>query len=464
VLSIAAASVAARLWLLVQRPLWFDEIFTVWAACLPIESLLSVLRNDSGPPLFYVLEKPFVLAAERLFHSDAAARLLPFLAILGIFAGVRALPSSGPRRRFVLLAAASPLLLLYSAEARAYGLLALLVFALFLLAAVSRETPAALAAIAVLSAAALYTHYLAVFAVGAIVLVAAAEKRWRPALAAVAGSLTFLFWVPVLKSQPPAAMAWMEERSADVVLGFFSALGGAGRVPPPLGPLLPAPLVVLGAVLFVLLAIGLALRWREEPAVRRAAAFLVLFFGAALFASRAGPVAFAGRTEMAVLPVWIWAIALGGERSRLVRLAGVASFAVAGISFALLLAPRTESYPSRVLDALVANGRREDVLFAGAHFYLPARLAAERGRLPMAVHAFPAEQAAHPGWTAGARPTRDDLAAVEAALERVPPRGRIFFLVPPSYARVLGPLVSGRGVRRRLAGSEEMLFFSWSRN
>ena len=454
---------AARLHLLVDRPLWFDEIFTVWAARLPIEALLSVLRSDSGPPLFYVLEKPFVLAGERLFHSDVVARVLPFVAILGIFAGALALPSPAARRRFVLLAAASPLLLLYSAEARAYGLLALLVFALFLLAAVARETPAALAGTALLSAATLYTHYLAIFAVASIVLVAAADKRKRSAMAAVAGGLTFLFWVPVLRDQPPAAVAWMQERSGDVVLGFLSALGGAGRVPAPLGPPLPAPLVVLGAVLFVLLAVGLALLWREEPAARRAAAFLVLFFGAALLASRGGPVAFAGRTEMAVLPVWIWAIALAGDRSRLVRLAGAASFAVAGISCVLLLAPRTESYPARVLDALVANGRREDVLFAGAHFYLPARLAAERGRLATPVRAFPAEQAAHPGWTTGARPTREDLAAVEAALRGVAPAGRVFFLVPPSYAAPLRPLVAGRGVTRRLAESEEMLFFSWSR-
>lgn len=454
---------AARLYLLVDRPLWFDEIFTVWAARLPIDSLVSILRNDSGPPLFYVLEKPFVLAGERLFHFDVVARVLPFVAILAIFAGARALPTAAARRRFVLLAAASPLLLLYSAEARAYGPLALLVFALFLLAAVVRETPPVLAGVALLSAAALYTHYLAILAVGAILLVAATEKRWRSAGAALAGGLAFLLWVPVLRGQPAAAVAWMQEHPGDVVLGFLSALGGAGRVPAPLGPALPAALVVVGAVLSVLLAVGLALRWREEPAIRRAAAFLVLFFGAALYASRTGPVAFAGRTEMAVLPVWIWAIAAAGERSRLVRLAGVASFAVAGISCALLLSPRTESYPARVLDAIVANGRREDALFAGAHFYLPAKLAAERGRLPMALHAFPSEQAAHPGWTAGARPTRDDFAAVEAALRGAPPTGRVFFLVPPSYAAALRPLVAGRGVTRRLAASDEMLFFSWSR-
>ena len=155
VVLVAGASVAARLLLLLRRPLWFDEIFTVWAARLPLAELAEVLRNDSGPPLFYLLEKPFVFAAERLHLTDAAARAIPFVATLGVFAGALALPSRAARLRFTLLAAAWPLLLLYSAEARAYALLALLCLALFLCAAVVRERPAALAATAILAAAAL---------------------------------------------------------------------------------------------------------------------------------------------------------------------------------------------------------------------------------------------------------------------------------------------------------------------
>jgi hypothetical protein len=465
VVLVAGASVAARLWLFVDRPLWFDEIFTVWAARLPLDTLLAILTNDSGPPLFYVLEKPFVLAGERLLLSDLGARVLPFAATLALFAGAFTLPSRPARLRFTLLASASPLLLLYSAEARAYALLALLCFALFLLAAVARETPAALAATALLSAAALYTHYLAILAVGALVLVALAEKRARSALAVLAGALPFLFWVPVLTGQPPEAVAWMRERPGEIVVGILSALGGAGRVPPPLGPPLPAPLVAIGAVLALLLAGGLALRWRVEPALRRALAFLVLFLGAAVFASIGAPVAFAGRTEMAVLPVWLWAIALGAEESRFVRVTAIAALLAAAVSSALALsAPRTESLPAKALDALVEDARPDDVLFAGAHFYLPARLAADRGRLPLAVRAFPAEQAAHPGWSAGAVPSTKDLRAVETALERAGAGGRVFFQVPPSYGVAIEPLVAGRGITRRLGESPEMLFLVWSRD
>ncbi len=462
---VAGASVAARLFLLLHRPLWFDEIFTVWAARISLDALLAILASDSGPPLFYVLEKPFVLAAERLGLSDAAARAVPFAATLAVFAGALALPSRPARLRFTLLSAVSPLLLLYSAEARAYALLALLCFALFLLTAVARETPAALVATALLSAAALYTHYLAILAVAALVLVAAAERRGRSALAALAGGLPFLLWMPVLIGQPPEAVAWMHERPREVLVGILSALGGAGRVPPPLGPPLPAPLVALGVLLGLSLLGGLALHWRGEPALRRALAFLVLFLGAVVVGSIGAPVAFAGRTEMVLLPVWLWAIALGCEGSRFLRVTMIGALFVAALASVLLLAaPRTEALPARALDALAADARPGDVLFAGAHFYLPARLAADRGRLTLAVRPFPGEQARHPGWSVRAVPRPEDLVAVQTALSRAPTGGRVFFQVPPSYRIALEPLVAGRGVTRRLGESPEMLFLVWSRD
>lgn len=449
--------------LLVRRPLWFDEIFTVWAARLPLDDLLAALSRDSGPPLFYVLEKPFVLAAERLALPDTAARVVPFAAALAIFAGAFSLPSRSSAIRFALLAAASPLLLLYSAEARAYSLLALLCLALFLLTQVVRESRTALFSTALLTTAALHTHYLAMLAVGALLLVAATEKRGRSVLALIAGSVPFLFWLPVLTGQPPDAVAWMRERPSEIVLGISAALGGAGRVPSPLGPPLPPWLVGLGAALGLLLVAGIALRWRGEPALRRALAFLVLFLGAAILASLLSPVAFAGRTEMAVLPVWLWAVARGAEGSRTLRLLAAAAFVVAAVSSVLLFsAPRTESLPAQALDALAADARPDDVLFAGAHFYLPARLAADRGRLPLNLRAFPSEQALHPGWSVGAVPREEDRRAVEAALARA--GGRVFFQVPPSYGVALQPLVAGRGVTRRLGETPDMLFLVWSRN
>lgn len=364
----------------------------------------------------------------------------------------------------MLLVAASPLLLLYSAEARAYGVLALECLALFLLALRGDEAPRRLGAIALLSAAALYTHYLALFAVGALAVVAAAEKRTRSALAILAGAIPFLFWVPVMAAQPRDAVAWMHEPPTELVTGILSSLGGAGDVPHPFGPPLPVPLVLAGLALAVATAVALARLWRADADVRRAVAFIVLFFGGVVFASLARPAAFAGRTEMAILPVWLWIVALAGERSRAVRIASLATAVVATLSSAILLASHRELPASAlVLERIERIARPGDALVAGAYFYLPARLHADRGRIRIPVLAFPIEQAAHPGWSASIPLRPEDVASVEDVLDRTPPTGHVFFQVPPSYAAALRGFLVTRGALREIVRTPEMVVLVWSR-
>jgi hypothetical protein len=449
--------------LLRHRPLWFDELFTFWAARLPLPRLLEVLRNDSGPPLWYVLEKPFAAAADRLPSSDALVRVPALVAVLGVFAAASTLPSLPAKMRYVLLAAVSPLLFLYSAEARAYGLISLLCLAMFLLAARGEEGPGRLTAIAALSAAALYTHYLAIFAVGSLTLVTASEKRTRSALALLAGAVPFLLWTPVMAAQPHAAVAWMHEPPSELFTGILSSLGGAGDIPQPFGPALPLTLVAGGFLIVVVISFALARRWREDPDVRRACAFIVIFFGGVVFASFARPVAFAGRTEMAILPVWMWALARAGETSRTVRTASIAVIFVSAVSTVFLLAaPRPPSAPASALEVLEREAGPGDVLFAGAHLYLPARLEADRGHLSIPVRAFPAEQAAHPGWAVPRWPPPQDIKAIEHALESAGSTGRVFFLVPPSYRASLRPILAGRGTTRPIAQSPELLLAVWT--
>lgn len=411
-----------------------------------------------------MIEKPFVLVAERFSSADALSRVPAFLATAGLFAGASTLPSGAARRRFLFLAAASPLLLLYSAEARAYGLLSLACFALFLLALRGEESPRRLAAAAAVCAAALYTHYLAIFAVGSLALVALAEKRTRSALALVVGAIPFLFWLPVMAAQPRDAIAWMRETPSELVTGILSALGGAGDVPHPFGPPLPTPVVFAGMAVALATALALARLWRTDADARRASAFLVFFLGSVLFASLARPVAFAGRTEMAILPVWLWIVALAGERSRAVRIASTAMMGVALLSSAFLLASHREPPDSAVaLERIERMARPGDALVAGAHFYLPARLAADRGRLPIPVHAFPAEQATHPGWSVPVRLRPEDVVAVQAALARSAPGSRVYLWLPPSYAGALHRLLVSHGVVREIVRTPEVVLLSWSR-
>lgn len=410
-----------------------------------------------------MLEKPFVVLGERL-GSDAMARALSFLAILGLFAGALALPSRRAKNRYLLLAAASPLLLLYAAEARAYALLALECLALFLLATRGPESPRRQVLLALLSAASLFTHYLALFAVGSLVLVTALGKRTRSTLAILAGAVPFLLWTPIMAAQPRAAVAWMHESPSELFTGILSSLGGAGDIPRPFGRALPLPLEVAGGVIAVVIAVLLARRWREDSDVRSACAFIVFFFGAVVFASFVRPVGFAGRTEMAVLPVWLWIVALAGERGRMIRIAAVATFAIAVISSTILIRERREPLAAhRALEHVERTARPGDVLVAGAYFYLPARLAADRGRLRVPVQAIPVEQSLHPGWSRSSRLRPEDFAAVDGVLDRAPPSARVFFQVPPSYAAALRERLRRRGVTREIVKTPEMVVLGWSR-
>ena len=190
--------------------------------------------------------------------------------------------------------------------------------------------------------------------------------------------------------------------------------------------------------------------------------YLVLFFGGVVFASLVRPVAFAGRTEMAVLPIWLWTVALLADRSRLAKLSAWGVAAVSAVAILLLVAGHRGPAVTGPLEALEKVARPGDVLFTGAHFYLPARLEADRGRLRMTLHAFPLDQASHPGWANPTRPRREDAAAVQSALDSAGEGGRVFFQVPPSYSHVLEPMLTRRGVLRRIAESPEMVFLLWT--
>jgi len=450
----------------ITRPLWFDEIYTAWVSRLPLPDLVAALRVDSGPPGFYVFEKAFVGIAEKGLADDRILRAFPFLAAAALFAFARTLPSGSARIVFGLLCSSSLLINLYAGEARSYAPLALFVLALFLAALRGAETPARLAAAGGAAALALYTHYLGIFAVGAVALLAAANRRWRSLAAVAAGSALFLPWLPVLRAQPAAAVAWMHEGWGRSVLGFFSALGGVGRVPGPFGSPPPRPLFVASVAAGLLAACALAFGpARKDRDVRNAAAFTLLVLASVLVAGFRRPVAFAGRTEMAVLPVWLWGVAVAARESSFARAAAAATAAAgAAATVFMLSSPRPVSAPLEAAENLSRATRRGDVVIAATGFYLPARLAAERGRLAARVVPLPSELSDHPGWFEPAFPGAPEEKVVAQAASSLPPGGRLFFAVPAVYAtpRLFAPL--GPEPRLRpLMRTQGALVAVWSR-
>lgn len=463
-LLIVVLSLALRAWLLLARPLWFDELFTLWAARQPTHDLVAALRVDSGPPAFYLLEGPFARLADRASAGDAWLRVPSFLAGLALLLAARALPRGAPRALFVVLVSGSTLLNLYAAEARPYALLAALLLALFLLALRGQERVPRLAATAAVAALALYTHYLALFALAALLGLSAAARRWRSFAALLAGAATFLPWAPVLRTQPAAAVAWIREPLARTAAGMLSSFGGVGRIPSPFQPRVPPALFVAGAVVGAVCWIALLLGSRRDRGARDAAAFVLLVLAGVAAAGFVRPIVFAGRTEMAVLPVFLWGLA-AAPRSRGLSVAAVAAAALGlAATAATALHAHEEAESSAVAASLARVAREGDVVVASASFYLPARLAFERGRLAAPVRALPEELAAHPGWFVPARPGPAEELRLAAAMADVAPGHRLFLVLPPPYqTEGLARALESAGRVEPLLRTEDAVVLAWTR-
>ncbi len=365
---------------------------------------------------------------------------------------------------YLLLAASSPLINLYAAEARAYALLSLFSLLLFLLALRGAEGPRQWTVLAALAALSLYTHYLALFVLAGLVLLTILRGRTRTLLALLAAAALFAPWLPVLLAQPPAALSWTRESPVGSISGFLSTLGGVGRIPDPFGPLLPNAFfyAALGLGAFLLLALLSAARGDRE--IREAVIFVAFVLCAVLLASRWRPIAFAGRTEMAVLPIWLAAVARGAGRNRAVRWGAFLSAAL-GFSASVVVAasPHPRFEPAVLTARLSRVARGGDVLFAGSSAYLPARLAADRGELAARVEAFPSGAAEHPGWFLPVPPSEEDYRALERALENTRPGERIFLLLHAAYqSGRLRQLLVTRGQTSELWRLQEFSVLSWT--
>ena len=157
------------------QSLWADEGFTAQIAGHSLSSAVSLVpHTESTPPLYYALAWVWAhVFGSSPFALRSLPALLGTLTVAAVFwAGV---PLLGRRAALgaAALTAVSPIMVWYSQEARSYALLALLcVLALgFFVRALTQERRAWILGWAACSAAALATHYFAVFPL-------AAEAAW----------------------------------------------------------------------------------------------------------------------------------------------------------------------------------------------------------------------------------------------------------------------------------------------
>jgi len=208
VVVVLVAGLVLRFW--TRSAMWLDEALTVDIAKLPLHDLPSYLKRDGAPPLYYVLLHVWM---EVFGTSDLGARSLS-----GVIS-VATLPLAWlAARRFggrtvawvvLVLLASAPFAVYYGTEARMYSLVMLLT-ACGLLAlgrAVEAPRPGNLVALALVSAALLYTQYWALYLLGALGLRLLwliwrrpGDERRRAVLAlcaVLAGFVIFVPWAPI---------------------------------------------------------------------------------------------------------------------------------------------------------------------------------------------------------------------------------------------------------------------------
>ncbi len=211
---VVAAGLVLRFW--TRSGLWFDEALTVDIARLPLHAIPGALKQDGAPPLYYyVLHFWMALFGQ---SNDAVRALSGLIAVATLpVAWLCGRRLGGPTVAWTVLVllASAPFAVYFATETRMYALVILLTGCgyLALARAVEQPRPGNVVAVAVVTAALLYTQYWAVYVVAmvAIWLVASVwhsrrqghpdSAPWPALVALAAGCLLFVPWVPTFVFQ-----------------------------------------------------------------------------------------------------------------------------------------------------------------------------------------------------------------------------------------------------------------------
>jgi len=206
---VLAAGLVLRFW--TRSGLWLDEALTVNIARLPLHEIPNALKHDGAPPLYYYLLHFWMVlfgqsnSAVRSLSGLFAVATLPVAWLCGRRLGGRAVAWT-----MLVLVASAPFAVYYATESRMYALVILLTGCGFLALAraVDKPRPGNLVAVAVVTAALLYTQYWSIYLVAMVgiwMVVSAVRTRrhghpeeapWPALLAVVAGCLLFVPWAP----------------------------------------------------------------------------------------------------------------------------------------------------------------------------------------------------------------------------------------------------------------------------
>jgi hypothetical protein len=253
--AVTAAGAALRFSTLAVQSFWLDEAVTHQLVTRSLGGMLSAIpHSESTPPLYYAAAWLWV----QVFGTSAAgmrslSALFGTATIVVVALIARRIAGNAAGVAAAALAAASPLLIWYSQEARAYALLVLLC-AISLWCLLREDWRG----FAVAAALALATHYFAVFFVGPEVAWLA-WRHWRRSRAArIACAAVAIVGLALL----PLAVVQASGSRADFITS--TALGQRIlQVPKQFAIGYATPDATLLTVLAAVLIIGLALRLRR---------------------------------------------------------------------------------------------------------------------------------------------------------------------------------------------------------
>ncbi len=358
--------------------LWLDEALTVDISRLPVALIPGALRRDGAPPLFYVLLHFWM---GWFGQSDLAVRSLS-----GIFScatmpvawvAARRLGGRPAAVAVVLVLASSPFAIYYGTEARMYAMVGFLVACgiVAVQRALERPRPGNVVAIALCTAALLYSHYWALY-LGASTGVWALWLAWRGPErlrrsgrwilgAVVVGGLSFVPWLPIFVFQAqhtgtpwatPANFAAM----VHVVGSFAGGATNQGRV--------------LGVLFFALAGFGFFGVARSTLHVeldlrgqRRSRLLGWIFMATMLLALVGGAIsqsAFQARYAMVVFVPLVLLVGLGITTlaDRRIRVGVLTVAVVAGLVASVPNIENTRTEAGQVATVLAHLGRPGDVV------------------------------------------------------------------------------------------------------
>ncbi|MEA2417000.1 MAG: hypothetical protein QOI58_3657 [Thermoanaerobaculia bacterium] len=354
---------AARIPLLIVRAPFFDELFTRWISAKPFAGIMSALRWDSGPPLFYfvvrLLGDPSVTATRILSLVCAAISLVLILRSKNVIVA--------------LLLAVFPPAILFAVDARNYAMCAM--FITIAVLAIDEDHPF-VAAIALIAAA--YSHYYAVLLFPILLLKGrsaggspAGPPAARRRVCALATAIVLYipgFWLAL--HQPAEARAWMTTNWPNALF-----------IAPPIA------IAIIGAIAF-----AISIR------VNRYAVMVLIPLLLAIATRVYVPMRF---EAIIATPLVFWlAESLRTNRFRVPLAAALV--AVCAVWTTLGIVDHATRPPDSYRQAAtwVANNiPANETLLASGYCYLETIMNGH----PRVV-AFPNEQAIHPGWRALPKP------------------------------------------------------------